>query len=82
MMPEALMRSDLEEVVVQGRLDLIDALSNAGMVDQANQAVCGPPGRAGLVSLVKGFRRNMGGLAITVERIAAGDTWPTAGFSP
>lgn len=73
MTPEALIRCYLEEVVAQGRLERIDALSNADMVDEANQAFGGPPGRAGLVSHVKGFRRNIEGLVVTVERIVAGD---------
>ncbi len=67
------MRTYIEEVVAQGRLELVDQLANADMVDEANQAFGGPPGRAGLVAHVKGFRRNIGDLQVTVERIVASD---------
>lgn len=73
MTPEMLMRMYLEAVVAQGRLELIEELANADMVDEANQAFGGPPGRAGLVAHVKGFRRNIGNLQVTVDRIVAGD---------
>ena len=72
MTPELLMRTYLDEVVAQGRLELIEELANADMVDEANQAFGGPPGRAGLVAHVKGFRRNIGNLQVTVDRIVAG----------
>lgn len=81
MTPETLMRTYLEEVVARGRLELIDELANADMVDEANQAFGGPPGRAGLVAHVKGFRRNIGGLQVTVERIVAGDAAVMAWWS-
>ena len=54
------MRTYLEEVVARGRLELIEELTNANMVDEANQAFGGPPGRAGLAAHAKGFRRNIG----------------------
>lgn len=73
MKPETLMRTYLEDVVARGRLELIEELANADMVDEANQAFGGPPGRAGLVAHAKGFRRNIGDLDVTVERILAGD---------
>ncbi|MGH1488484.1 MAG: ester cyclase [Acidimicrobiales bacterium] len=70
--PTTLMRSYLEEVVGRGRLELIDELAQPDMVDEANQAFGGPPGRAGLVAHVKGFRRNVDNLAVTIERIDGG----------
>lgn len=73
MTPAQLMRTFLEEVVAQGRMELVDQLSNADMVDEANQAFGGPPGRAGLVAHVQGFRRNIDDLQVTVERIVASD---------
>lgn len=73
MKPETLMHTYLEDVVAQGRLELIDDLANEDMVDEANQAFGGPPGRAGLVAHVKGFRRNVGSLEVMVERIVAGE---------
>ena len=81
MTPETLMRTYLEEVVARGRLELIEELSNADMVDEANQAFGGPPGRAGLVAHVKGFRRNLGELGVTVERIVAGNNSVVAWWS-
>lgn len=66
------MRTYLVEVVGNGQLDLIDELANPDMVDEANQAFGGPPGRAGLVAHVFGFRRNVGDLKVTVERIVGG----------
>ena len=79
------MRTYLEEVVAQGRLELVEELSNADMVDEANQAFGGPPGRAGLLAHVRDFRRNIGNLHITVDRIVAGDDavmawWSFAGL--
>jgi predicted ester cyclase len=42
------------------------------MVDEANQAFGGPTGRDGLVAHVVGFRRNVGDLRLTIDRIVAG----------
>ena len=66
------MESYLSEVVAQGRLDLIEQLALPDMVDEANQAFGGPPGRDGLVAHVVGFRRNVGDLCLDIERIVAG----------
>lgn len=71
--PERLMETYLREVVAHGRLELIDDLAQPDMVDEANQAFGGPPGRAGLVAHVVGFRRNVGDLGLSIERIVAGD---------
>lgn len=73
MKAEDLIRTYLEEVVVRGRLELIEELATPDMVDEANQAFGGPPGRAGLIAHVKGFRRNVGELRVTIARIVAGD---------
>ncbi len=70
---ERLMRIYLEEVVVKGRLELIDELAHPDMVDEANQAFGGPAGRPGLVAHVQGFNRNIENLDLTVERIVAND---------
>lgn len=70
--PRQLMETYLQEVVVQGRLDLIEELAQPDMVDQANQAFNGPPGRAGLVAHAKGFRRNIDDLSVTIDQIVAG----------
>ncbi len=68
-----LMELYLTEVGTNGRLDLIDEIAHEDMVDEANQAFGGPPGRAGLVAHVKGFQRNVGNLRTTIHRIVAGD---------
>ncbi len=81
MTPEALMRTYLDEVVARGRLELIEALADADMVDEANRAFGGPPGRAGLVAHVKGFRRGIGELDVKVLRIVAGDASVMAWWS-
>jgi predicted ester cyclase len=79
--PETLMRTYLEQVVAQGRLELIEQISNADMVDEANEAFGGPPGRAGLVAHVKGFRRHVTELRVDVQRIVAGDDTVMAWWS-
>ena len=66
------METYLVEVAQHGRLELIERLALVDMVDEANQAFGGPPGRAGLVAHVKGFRRAIGDLRVTVDRIVAG----------
>lgn len=70
--PEELMETYLTAVVGEGRLGLIDSLACPDMVDEANRAFGGPPGREGLAAHVTGFRRNVGDLRLTVERIVAG----------
>lgn len=71
--PRQVMETYLEEVVTNGRLELIEELAQPDMIDEANQAFNGPPGRAGLVAHAKGFRRNISGLSVTVNEIVAGD---------
>lgn len=70
--PEQTIRTYLAEVVQGGRLELIEELAHPDMIDEANQAFGGPPGREGLVAHVVGFRRNVGDLAISVDRVVAG----------
>ncbi|MFN0030463.1 MAG: ester cyclase [Acidimicrobiales bacterium] len=72
MAPGNLMETYLLEVVTNGRLELIEDIAQPDMVDEANQAFGGPPGRAGLLAHVKGFRRNVGELQLTIHRIVAG----------
>lgn len=71
--PTAIMETYLVEVVGNGRLELIEDLARPDMIDEANQAFGGPPGRDGLVAHVFGFRRNVGDLAVTVERVVGND---------
>lgn len=70
---ETLMRTYLVDVVAAGRLELIEELAHPDMVDEANQAFGGPPGRDGLVAHVTGFRRNIEDLQVTIERIVGND---------
>lgn len=70
--PEALMRTYLEQVVAEGRLELLEAMTRPDMVDEANAAFGGPPGRAGLIAHAKGFRRHVTELRVDVQRIVAG----------
>ncbi len=55
-----------------GSLERIAALAHEDMVDEANQAFGGPPGRAGLLAHVKGFWRAIADLRVEVGRIAVG----------
>ncbi len=71
--PRELMEAYLTEVVINGRLELIDELAQPDMVDEANQAFNGPPGRAGLVAHAKGFRRNISDLKVSIDQLVAGE---------
>jgi predicted ester cyclase len=71
--PRQLMETYLTEVVANGRLELIAELAQPDMVDEANQAFGGPPGRDGLIAHVKGFRRHIGALKVTIDQIVAGN---------
>ena len=73
MQSEALMERYLEEVVRLGRVELIDEMALPDMVDEANQAFGGPPGRAGLVAHVKGFHRCIHDFEMEVIEIVGGN---------
>ena len=64
-----LMNLYLQEVARDGKLHLIDQIAHEDMVDEANQAFGGPPGRAGLVAHVKGFRKHMHEAAIEIHKV-------------
>lgn len=66
-----IMETYLQEVVANGRLELIEDLALPDMVDEANRAFGGPPGRDGFVADAKGFRRNIDELDLTIDRIVA-----------
>ncbi|MEP3245367.1 MAG: ester cyclase [Sneathiella sp.] len=70
--PKELMETYLLEVGLKGRYELVEKLAHPDMVDEANQAFGGPPGRDGLIAHVKGFRRNIEALDISIDRIVAG----------
>ncbi|MEX0283714.1 MAG: ester cyclase [Paracoccaceae bacterium] len=71
--PYQIMETYLLDVGAQGKTDLIPELAHADMVDEANRAFGGPPGRDGLVAHVKGFRRAFDDLSISVNRIIASE---------
>ncbi|MEX0339283.1 MAG: ester cyclase [Arenibacterium sp.] len=71
--PRQIMEAYLIDVAQNGRLDLIDDIALPDMVDEANQAFGGPPGRAGLVAHVKGFRRALDSPTISIRDIVASD---------
>ncbi len=70
--PKEIMETYLVEVGGNGRYELVEELAHPDMIDEANQAFGGPPGRDGLIAHVKGFRRNVGDLDVTIDRIVAG----------
>lgn len=71
--PRHLMETYLRDVVVAGQLELIPEIAQPDMVDEANRAFGGPPGRDGLVAHVKGFRRAINAPQVTIDRIVAGE---------
>ena len=75
------MRTFLEEVVTNGRLDLIETLAHSDVLDEANRAFGGPPGRAGLIAHVKGFRKNIGEPKIEIREIVGNDNQVMAWWS-
>ena len=79
--PKALIRTYFDEVVGKGRLELIEDLAHPDVIDEANQAFGGPPGRAGLVAHVKGFNRNVDDLEVTIERIVGDEETVMAWWS-
>lgn len=66
-----LMHTYLTEIAIKGRLDLISEIAHPDMVDEANQAFGGPPGRAGLEAHIRGFTRAFDDLETTIHRIVA-----------
>lgn len=70
--PYDIMETYLTEVGSKGRLELIKDLAHPDMVDEANQAFGGPPGRDGLVAHVKGFRKALDAPQFFIDRIVAG----------
>lgn len=77
-----IMRTYLQEVCGNGRLELIDDLAAEDMVDEAALSVGGPTGRAGLVFHVELFFKSLGDTKIEIKRIVAEDdqvmAWWTA----
>lgn len=65
------METYLIEVGGKGRFDLIEEIAHPDMIDEANQAFGGPPGRAGLVAHVKGFQKNLADITSDIHQIVA-----------
>ncbi|MEM7403859.1 MAG: ester cyclase [Pseudomonadota bacterium] len=68
-----LMRTYLVDVAQKGELGLLDDMAHEDMVDEANAAFGGPPGRAGLRQHVVGFRRHISDLSLEIQRIVGAD---------
>ena len=64
-----LMETYLIEVGQNGRLDLIETITQPDMIDEANRAFGGPPGRDGLIAHVKTFRRQILDLKLDIQKI-------------
>lgn len=78
---EDLMHTFLTDVVGKGKLSLIDDIAHLNMIDEANVLFGGPAGREGLVAHVKGFRKNIANLKISIHRIVGNDTQVMAWWS-
>ena len=69
MKSQALMHLYLEQVARQGQTHLIDQIAHEDMVDEANQIFGGPPGRAGLLAHVKGFRKHIHDVEMEIHKV-------------
>ena len=67
------METYLIEVGQNGRLELIETITQPDMVDEANRAFGGPSGRDGLIAHVKKFRSQIGELKLEIKRIVANE---------
>ena len=67
------METYLIEVGQNGRLELIETITQPDMVDEANRAFGGPAGRDGLVAHVKKFRRHIGELNLEIKQIVGNE---------
>jgi predicted ester cyclase len=70
---EQIMRTYLEEVLANERLELIPEIANEDMVDEVTAGAGGPPGRDGLVAHVNSFFNAFSDRKITIRRIVAND---------
>lgn len=71
--PTELMQLYLTDIAQGGKLELIEQIAHADMVDEANQVFGGPPGRTGLVQHVVGFRKYIQDAEVDIRKIVAGD---------
>ena len=67
------MENYLIEVGQNGRLELIETITQPDMVDEANRAFGGPSGRDGLIAHVKKFRSQIGELKLEINRRVANE---------
>ena len=68
-----LMETYLIEIAQNGRLDLIKNIAQPDMIDEANKAFGGPPGRDGLTVHVKTFRSQIGELKLDIKQIVGNE---------
>ena len=76
-----LMRAYLEDVADAGNLQLLEELAHPDMVDEANLAFGGPPGRDGLIAHIKGFRKNIDQAKLRIHKIIGDDNEVMAWWS-
>ncbi len=67
------METYLIEVGQNGRLELIETITQPDMVDEANRAFGGPAGRDGLIAHVKKFRSQIGELKLEIKQIVGNE---------
>ena len=67
------METYLIEVGQNGRLELIETITQPDMVDEANRAFGGPAGREGLIAHVKKFRCQIGELKLEIKQIVGNE---------
>jgi len=70
---KTLMETYLMEVVQNGRLDLIKAIAQPDMIDEANRAFGGPAGRDGLIAYIKKFRSQIKNLKLEIKQIVGNE---------
>ena len=75
------METYLIEVGQNGRLELIETITQPDMVDEANRAFGGPAGRNGLIAHVKKFRSQIGELKLEIRQIVGNENEVMAHWS-
>ena len=76
-----LMETYLIEIGQNGRIDLIKDIAHPDMIDEANKAFGGPPGRDGLIAHIKTFRRQIGALKLDIKQIVGNENEVMAHWS-
>ena len=68
-----LMEIYLIEVGQNGQLDLIESIAQPDMIDEANRAFGGPPGRDGLIAHVRSFRQQIADPKLDIHKIVGNE---------